>query len=221
MDQPKKDETWIAYVAYKLRHDYLVMPEVNRFQLATFLVEILESPHDRVDVAVGSSVGFSAEHDFFVRYTAPTAKEIQDICIKVLNSGLGRYLQVVVNWVGHLDEGVPMPEGEGSSEWMGVYPVTLCRKYFALEESQRTEWMTDYKKAGDSHEAVRQRVDRSFGAGDPETLVSWETTSLEAYEAFQRSLRNVEMHRYLGRPQKALLGRVTTAYQALEMAGAL
>lgn len=223
---PPKESGWVAYVAYKLRPEYRIMPEANRFQLAAFLVDILESPHDRVDVDVYCSVGFRQDTDFFVRYEAPTAEEIQEICVKINQSGLGRHLDTSHNWLGLYR---PRPQAaEASSEedpgeaaFHVIYPLAKNADWFALPEAERGAMMREHGSIARKYPAVWGQTISTFGLGDQDWLVAMDVAKLEEFEAMIREMRHGKAAAYHKVHQPVLVGRCVTAHEALELCGAL
>jgi chlorite dismutase len=216
-------DSWISYVAYKLRPEYRILPEANRFQLAAFLVEILESPNDRVDVDTFSSVGFRADCDFFIRYVGPSAEELQEICAKVNNSGLGRHLDIAFNWVAHLEPGQrPKVEDERiGAPFFAVSTMAMQPVWFALGDDERKQMVEGYKALVSEHSKVEVNVARSFGMGDQDWVFGCEIPDLAEYEAMVRKLREGAFNEYVLEDGPTLLGRCLTAHEALELCGAL
>lgn len=222
MDETQSEHGWISYVAYKLRPEYRVMPEVDRFQLAAFLTEILESPHDRVDVDCYCAVGLRADCDFFVRYTAPTLAELQEICVKVANSGLGRHLDVAHDWVarrrpGRAGDGGPT----GEADWLVVHPFSVQREFFALASDERARLVGECVEIGREHPQVAADAASSFGLGDQDWVLGFQVSDLAAFEALTRALRATELARLALVDAPVLLGRHVSAHEVLEMCGAL
>lgn len=228
MKRPQRlQEGWISYVSYKLRPELLVMPEPARFQLAAFLVEILDSPHDRVDVDVFCTVGFRADCDFFVRYIAPTPEELQEICVKVNNSGLGRYLDTVHNWVG----AVRPPPGGGGAEggddevpetpYMVVYPFSKSRAWFALPAEERGKKMGAHGEIAGKYKDVYAQPVASCGLGDQDWVMGFQVARLEDFEAMVREMRSTEASEYVTVDSPVLVGRKVSSYHALELCGAI
>lgn len=229
MKRPVKRESgWINYVCYKLRPEYKMLPEAQRFQLAAFLVEILESPHDRVDVDVYCSVGFRADVDFFIRYQAPTADELQAIAIQVLKSGLGRYLDVTYNWTA-LHRPSPYqsgPEHDPDEEvpdtkYMVVYPFLKKREWFYLSHEDRGRMMKEHVAVGHKFPHIHINTAYSFGLGDQEWVIGFEMPNLEDFEKLVRVLRETEVSKYTLRDTPIVMGRAVKPHEALEMCGAL
>lgn len=216
-------DSWVSYVAYKLRPEYRVMPEAERFQLAAFLVEILESPHDRVDVDVFCSVGFRADTDFFIRYVGPTPEELQEICVKVSNSGLGRYLDISHDWMAHIAPGDrPKVEDERSgAPYFVVYPLTMQPAWFAMPQADRAELVKEHKALMAEFAEVEVNVARSFGLGEQEWVFGCEVHNMARYEAMHRKLRASSFNEFVLLDSPPLVGTCVSAHEALELCGAL
>jgi chlorite dismutase len=229
MKRPERlQEGWISYVSYKLRPELLVMPEPARFQLAAFLVEILDSPHDRVDVDVYCTVGFRADCDFFVRYIAPSPEELQEICVKVNNSGLGRYLNTVHNWMGAVRPppgGLNPPEG-GEEEvedtpFMVVYPFGKSRAWYALTADERGKKMSAHGEIARKYKDVYSQPVASCGIGDQDWVMGFQVARLSDFEAMVREMRGTEASEYVMIDSPVLVGRKVPSYHALELCGAI
>ena len=230
MKRPERlQEGWISYVSYKLRPELLVMPEPARFQLAAFLVEILDSPHDRVDVDVFCSVGFRSDCDFFVRYIAPTPEELQEICVKVNTSGLGRYLETPHTWMGVVrpSPGGAPPAGDGEEDsvedahFQVVYPFSKSRSWFALAPEERAKKMGAHGEVARKYKGIYPQPVASCGIGDQDWVMGFQVTKLEDFEAMVREIRSTEASEYVTVDSPVLVGRKVPSYHALELCGAI
>lgn len=226
MSAATKKTGWVAYVCYKLRAEYKVMAEANRFQLAAFLVDILESPHDNVDVDCYCSIGFRSDVDFFVRYEAPTPQELQEICVKVNNSGLGRYLETTHDWLARYKES-PYAAGDGaagedaSPDFFVLFPFVQAKTWYGLGAEERGRMMRDHVKVAHEHPSIHATVAYSHGIGDQECVFGFEVGNLEEFEELAGKLRETEVSQHAAVHQPVIVGTAVTAHEALELCGAL
>ncbi len=217
---------WVAWIAYRIRPEYRILGEIDRFRLGAFLVEILESPHDRVEVDCYATVGFRSDCDLLVRYRAPTPEEIQEIAVKVRNSGLGRYLDVSYDWLA-IERPGPYPGGpeakhsEGERPWYAVRPYAKKGEWFFLPFEDRKRIVHAWQAVVARHPGIRVTSSYGFGLGDAEWVLEFESSSLGDYEELARELCETEVGKYARFEGPVLVGRKVTAHEALELAGAL
>lgn len=222
---PRQGE-WTSYVGYQLRPEVKAMPEEARFQLAAFLVEILENPDDKVDVDCFSSVGLSDQADFFLRFQAPTLTELQEISVDVAASGLGRYLDVTHTWLG-VNRASPYGEaaaGEDEVEdapWFVVAPFVLSPAWYALDEDERKTMYEEYTREVAQKEGVYPFVSYCEGLGDAACVVGYHCADLAAYEGLARALKGTRLAAFHEPSPFHMVGRAVPAHEALELCGAL
>ncbi|MBO0703387.1 MAG: chlorite dismutase family protein [Candidatus Dormibacteraeota bacterium] len=192
--------------------------ETRHAEVATFGTSL-----DRVaDVTTRcySALGRRAGTDLFLWRLAPTLDALEEAAAVCLDTGLGRWCSVAESFVGVLapspygrraDPGAPPPLfGPAPASHLIVYPFTKTSDWWLLAEAERRRVMGEHIAVGRSHGGVRQLLANSFGIGDHDFLVAYETDDVAGFSTLVRELRSTEGRRWVARDTPILVGRLRT-----------
>ncbi|MBO0707625.1 MAG: chlorite dismutase family protein [Candidatus Dormibacteraeota bacterium] len=168
-----------------------------------------------------STLGRRAGTDLFLWRLAPSLDALEDAAAAALNSGLGRWCSLTESFLGVLlpspygrradpDASPPLFSGVPGSHLI-VYPFTKTTDWWLLDEAQRRRVMGEHIAVGRSHGAVRQLLANSFGIGDHDFLVAYETDDLPDFSNLVRELRGTQGRRWVQADTPILVGRFRPA----------
>lgn len=165
-----------------------------------------------------SMLGRRAGADLFLWRLAPSLDALEEAAAVALETGLGRWCSVAESLPGVL---MPSPYGRRSdpdappplfsgvpARHLIVYPFTKTTDWWLLDEGQRRRVMGEHIAVGRSHGAVRQLLANSFGIGDHDFLVAYETEDVADFSNLVRELRSTEGRRWVAGDTPILVGRL-------------
>ncbi len=168
-----------------------------------------------------STLGRHAGSDLFLWRLAPTLDALEDAAAVALESGLGRWCSIVETFLGVLtpspygrrqDPAAPPPLFSGvPASHLIVYPFTKTTDWWLLDEGQRRRVMGEHIAVGRAHSGVRQLLANSFGIGDHDFLVAYETDDVADFSHLVRELRSTQGRRWVAGDTPILVGRLRSA----------
>lgn len=168
-----------------------------------------------------SALGRRPGTDLFLWRLASTLDALEEAAAVALESGLGRWCSVAESFLGVLmpspygrradpDAPPPLFSGEPRSHLI-VYPFTKTTDWWLLDDATRRRVMGEHIAVGRSHGDVRQLLANSFGVGDHDFLVAYETDDVAGFSTLVRDLRSTQGRRWVARDTPILVGRLRSA----------
>lgn len=190
--------------------------EQRRADVAAFGTSLERVPG--VTTRCYSTLGRRAGTDLFLWRLAPTLDALEDAAAVALGAGLGRWCSISESLLGVLlpspygrrpdpEAAPPLFSGERASHLI-VYPFTKTTDWWLLDEGRRRRVMGEHIAVGRSHGAVRQLLANSFGIGDHDFLVAYETDDVVDFSTLVRDLRSTEGRRWVAGDTPILVGRL-------------
>ncbi len=168
-----------------------------------------------------SSLGRRPGTDLFLWRLAPTLDALEEAAGAVLNAGLGRWCAPAESFLGVLmpspygrradPEALPPLFGGAPTSHLIVYPFTKSTDWWLLDEGERRRVMGEHIAVGRSHGGVRQLLANSFGIGDHDFLVAYETDDVAGFSSLVRELRGTEGRRWVAWDTPILVGTLRSA----------
>ena len=195
------------------------LPEPRRDDIASFASAL--DGVEGVTTRCYSALARHAGTDLFLWRLAPTLDALEDAAAVALESGLGRWCSVAESFLGIL---MPSPYGRRPDpdappalfsgppgSHLIVYPFTKTTDWWLLDEADRRRVMGEHIAVGRSHGGIRQLLANSFGVGDHDFLVAYETDDVADFSTLVRDLRSTQGRRWVARDTPILVGRLRTA----------
>jgi chlorite dismutase len=150
-------------------------------------------------------VGLKAGADLLLWRISPSLEALQESASQLLQTGLGRYLEITRAWLGLTRPSIyvrkPDPQEQAlfsteRSRYLIIYPFTKTTDWYLLSKEARQGMMNEHIRVGKEFPSVRQVLVYSFGLDDQEFIVSYETDRLEDFQSLVMALRETEARRY-------------------------
>jgi chlorite dismutase len=105
-------------------------------------------------------------------------------------------------------------------EYLVVYPFTKSADWYLTPREVRQGIMNEHMRVGHAYPQVDQLLANSFGLGDHDFLVAYETDDLAAFSALVRDLRGTEGRRSVLADSPILVGVHRPLPELMRMLGA-
>ena len=209
-----KDPTFVNFLCYAVDPLYRRLPPAERQKgNREFLSELSRS---RSDVDVHSYLGIGLRHDtdFFFWAIAKDLAPFQSFAADLLATGLGAYLKPSWTFLamtrpsqynpGHIPA---FETGEKPRKYLFLYPFVKSREWYLLPFDERRRMMKGHMEKGELYPMVRLNTTYSFGLGDQDFVLAFETDAPAAFEDLVQQLRESEASRYTVRDTPFILGQ--------------
>ncbi len=214
------DPTFVNFLCFSVDPEFRRLPEAQR-QKGTheFLME-LGSQRPEVSLRFYLALGLRPDTDFFLWAIAKDLLPFQRLTADLLRTGLGQYLKVNYTFVAmtrpsvynpmHLPafsaQGGSASGGEAEYRYLVLYPFVKSREWYLLAYEKRREIMRGHMAVGELYPMVRLNTTYSFGLGDQDFVLAFETDEPAAFGDLVQRLRETESSRYTVRDTPFILG---------------
>lgn len=212
------DMRCVHALALGLDQPWRRLPDGEREADARDFVQAVEGrgqAHGRVRTFAYGTAGMRPSVDLLLWRLGPSIEALEEAAAAVLRTGAGRWMHVVHSFVG-LVQGSPYVQRPTPAEpalftgrrrpYLVVYPFTKSAEWYLSPREVRQRLMNEHMRVGHSYPQVDQLLANSFGLGDHDFLVAYETDDLDAFSALVRDLRGTESRRSVLVDSPILLG---------------
>ena len=165
--------------------------------------------NSKVMVVPYSTVGIRGEVDLMLWRISYELESFQDMTVKMLSTGLGKYMNVPYSYLAmtkrstyvdkHTHEGQESKRltiVPGEAKYLFVYPFVKTREWYLLTKSARQGMMNEHIEIGHKYPTVKINTTYSFGLDDAEFVVAFESDHPEDFLDLVMELRGAEASRH-------------------------
>lgn len=214
--------TFVDFLCFALDSEFRRLPEAERQAAQQEFVQTLQRQRPDLDLRIYLGIGLRADTDFLIWAIAKDLAPFQSFAAELLRTRFGIYLRM--SWVfvamtrpsaynpGHLPA---FEAGETPRRYLFLYPFVKSREWYLLPFSERRRMMQGHMNTGEMYPMVRLNTTYSFGLGDQDFVLAFETDEPAAFEDLVQRLRESEASRYTVRDTPFVLGQRCADGQAL------
>jgi chlorite dismutase len=176
-----------------------------------------------------ATMGLRPSADLLLWRLGPSVEALEEAAAAVLRSGAGRWMEVAHSFLGLL-QGSPYVQRRAPEEpalftgerraYLVVYPFTKSADWYLTPREVRQGMMNEHMRVGHAYPQVDQLLANSFGLGDHDFLVAYETDDLAAFSSLVRDLRSTESRRSVLADTPILVGVHRPLPDLMRMLGA-
>ncbi|MDO8730933.1 MAG: chlorite dismutase family protein [Candidatus Omnitrophota bacterium] len=217
-----ENPTFVDFPCFSVDPAFRRLPAAEQKEGIRGFVETLAQ--SRKDLQVRSYLGIGLRHDtdFFFWAIAKDLAPFQDFAADLMRTRLGHYLKSSYNFLamtrpsqynpGHLPA---FEAGEAPRKYLFLYPFVKSREWYLLPFEERRRMMRGHMSTGELYPMVRLNTTYSFGLGDQDFVLAFETDQPAAFEDLVQRLRESEASRYTVRDTPFILGQRCADGEAL------
>lgn len=205
--------TFVDFLCFRLDPTFRRLLESQRRTGIREFIGELERKRPEVNHRAYCSIGLRHDTDFFLWVAAKDLVPIQGLAADLLKTGLGPYLTLSYTFVAMTRPSVYNPThlpafegGESARRYLFLYPFVKSREWYLLPFEKRREIMRGHMAVGERYPMVRLNTTYSFGLGDQDFVLAFETDQPAAFEDLVQRLRESEASRYTVRDTPFILG---------------
>ena len=204
---------FVNFLCYSVDPVFRRLPDAERARCAREFLAALAKKRPDLSARVYLSVGLRHDTDFFLWAIAKEMGSFHGLASDILASGLGAYLKVAHTFLAMTRPSVYNPghvpafeKDEPSRKYLFLYPFVKSREWYLLPFEERREMMRSHMKIGEQYPMVRLNTTYSFGLGDQDFVLAFETDKPEAFEDLVQRLRESKASKYTVRDTPFILG---------------
>ena len=207
------DPTFVNFLCFSLDPAFRRLPEQERKKGIQEFLAALKRERSGLSTRIYLSIGLRQDTDFFFWAIAKELDAFQPLTADLLRTGLGQYLRQSYTFVAMTRPSVYNPmhipafETDSTSrKYLFLYPFVKSREWYLLPFEKRREIMRGHMSVGEQYPMVRLNTTYSFGLGDQDFVLAFETDQPAAFEDLVQRLRESEACRYTVRDTPFILG---------------
>lgn len=217
-----QDPTFVDFLCFSLEPAFrrLAGPEQTS-RIGEFL-RVLEAKRADLEFRLYLAIGLRSDTDFFLWAIAKDLAPFQRLTADLAATGLGSYLKPSYVFVAMTRPSVYNPmhlpafeTGEMQRKYLFLYPFVKSREWYLLPFEERRRMMRTHMSMGEQYPMVRLNTTYSFGLGDQDFVLAFETDEPAAFEDLVQRLRESEASRYTVRDTPFILGQLLPDGKAL------
>ena len=209
-----KDPTFVDFLCFSLDPAFRRLAGADRRAAQEEFSQLLAKQRADVQLRTYNGIGLRSDTDFFLWTIAKDLAPFQSLSAELLGSRFGQYLKL--SWVfvamtrpsqynpGHLPA---FEAGEAPRKYLFLYPFVKSREWYLLPFEERRRMMRGHMDTGELYPMVRLNTTYSFGLGDQDFVLAFETDEPAAFEDLVQRLRESEASRYTVRDTPFILGQ--------------
>ena len=205
--------TFVDFLCFSLDPAFRRLSGADRQSAATEFAKALGKKRETVEIRSYLSLGLRHDTDFFLWAAAKDLVPFQQLTQELLSTTLGGYLTLQYTFVAMTRPSVYNPmhipafeAGEKPRRYLFLYPFVKSREWYLLPFEKRRELMRGHMAIGEKYPMVRLNTTYSFGLGDQDFVLAFETDEPAAFEDLVQRLRETETSRYTVRDTPFILG---------------
>jgi chlorite dismutase len=199
------------------------LADEERAQGRQAFVKVVEEAAPDIVTTSYSGIGFRTDTDLVLWRRGDSARAMQEMTARLLQTGIGAYLQPTHSLFGFTRPSTytrrptaqeQAIEEERHGEYLVVYPFTKTIDWYLMSKEARQGMMNEHMRVGHGYADVSQTLLYATGLTDAEFIVAYETNDLARFQSLVIDLRATEARRYTLRDTPV----ITAVHQSLDTA---
>jgi chlorite dismutase len=198
--------TYLNFSFYKVDSKWRWLNDIGKDEAAKEFSSLIDVANTKMKVRTYSTVGLRKESDFMLWSISDSIEKIQLLTSKVYTTVLGKYIDTSEVYLSaarpsiYSNKTTPgFMEDELPLKYNIVYPFIKSREWYLLPYEKRSEMMKEHINVGRKFPQIRLNTSYSFGIGDQDFMLAFETDNLMDFQELIIKLRETQVSRYIVR----------------------
>ena len=152
-----------------------------------------------------STIGLRHDSEFMIWTISSSLENIQVFTSKIYSTILGKYVEPTSTFLSLTRKSIYSNqvkpgferENETPLKYLVVYPFIKSREWYLLPLDKRKQMMDEHKKVGRKYPEIRRNTTYSFGIGDQDFMLAFETDDLSMFQNLIMDLRETQLSKYI------------------------
>lgn len=195
---------YLNFSFYKVDPKWRWLNDLGKEEAAEEFGNLLTIANTKMKLRTYSTVGLRKNSDFMVWMISDTIKKMQILTSKIYSTVFGKYIEIsdlylsAVRDSTYANSVTPgfMTEDE-PLRYNIVYPFVKSREWYLLPFEDRKKMMDEHIAIGRRFPGIRLNTSYSFGLGDQDFMLAFETDDLRDFQDLIVKLRETQVSRYV------------------------
>lgn len=200
------DTQYLNFTFYRVDPKWRWLNDIGKEEAAKEFSSLIDIANTKMKVRTYSTVGLRKESDFMLWSISDSIEKIQVLTSKVYTTVLGKYIDASEVFLSatrpsiYSNKVIPgFMEVDEPLKYNIVYPFVKSREWYLLPFEKRSEMMKEHINVGKKFPQVRLNTSYSFGMGDQDFMLAFETDNLIDFQDLIMKLRETQVNRYVVR----------------------
>ena len=198
-------EKFFNFTFYKVDPKWRWLNEIGKDESSTEFLELLKIANTKMKVRTYSTIGLRHDSEFMIWSISSSIENIQVLTTKIYSTILGKYLEPTCTFLSLTRKSIYSNrvklgfenESDHPLKYVVIYPFIKSREWYLLPFEKRKQMMDEHIKIGRKYPEVRLNTTYSFGIGDQDFMLAFETNDLSMFQNLIMDLRETEVSRYI------------------------
>jgi len=198
-------EKFFSFTFYKVDPKWRWLNEIGKDESSTEFLELLKVANTKMKVRTYSTIGLRHDSEFMIWSISSSLENIQVLTTKIYSTILGKYLEPTCTYLSLTRKSIYLNqvklgfenESDPPLKYVIVYPFIKSREWYLLPFEKRKQMMNEHIKVGRKYPEIRLNTTYSFGVGDQDFMLAFETDDLSMFQNLIMDLRETEVSRYI------------------------
>ena len=208
---PQTSPVFLNFSFYKVDPKWRWLNYLGKEEAAKEFSSLIEVAKTKMKVRVYSTLGLRDDSEFMLWMISESVEKMQVLASKIYLTIFGKYIESsrvylssyrpsIYSKKTKMTPGYLLEDSKKENEPMKyaiVYPFIKSREWYLLPLEDRIKMMDEHITIGRRFPQVRLNTSYSFGLGDQDFMLAFETTDLMAFQDLIVKLRETRVSRYV------------------------
>jgi chlorite dismutase len=202
---------FLNFSFYKVDPKWRWLNELGKEEAAKEFASLIEVANTKMKVRVYSTLGLRDDSEFMLWMISKDVEKMQVMASKIYLTVFGKYIESSRIYLGSYRQSIyskntkmtpgylledNIKENE-PMKYVIVYPFTKSREWYLLPFEDRMKMMDEHIAVGRKFPQVRLNTSYSFGIGDQDFMLAFETNDLMVFQDLIVQLRETRVSSYV------------------------
>jgi chlorite dismutase len=204
-NKENKAEKFINFTFYKVDPKWRWLNEIGKDESSREFLELLKAANTKMKVRTYSTIGLRHDSEFMIWTVSPSLENIQIFTSKIYSTIFGKYVEPTNTFLSLTRKSIYSnqvklgfeSDDDARLRYVVVYPFIKSREWYLLPFEKRKQLMDEHIKVGRKYPEIRLNTTYSFGIGDQDFMLAFETDDLSKFQDLIMDLRETQVSRYI------------------------
>jgi chlorite dismutase len=204
-DKENKPEKFINFTFYKVDPKWRWLNEIGKDESSREFLELLKAANTKMKVRTYSTIGLRHDSEFMIWTVSSSLENIQIFTSKIYSTIFGKYVEPTNTFLSLTRKSIYSnqvklgfeSDDDAQLRYVVVYPFIKSREWYLLPFEKRKQLMDEHIKVGRKYPEIRLNTTYSFGIGDQDFMLAFETADLSKFQDLIMDLRETQVSRYI------------------------
>lgn len=206
-DNQTMEKKFFNFTFFKVDPKWRWLNEIGKDESSIEFLELLRAANTKMKVRTYSTIGLRHDCEFLILTISPSLENIQVFASKIYSTILGKYVEPVNTFLSLTRKSTYSnqvklgferdDDGDAPLKYLVVYPFIKSREWYLLPLETRKQMMDEHIKVGRKYPDIRLNTTYSFGIGDQDFMLAFETDDLSSFQDLIMELRETQVSRYV------------------------